>query len=653
MKVFDYDNLILGEKVFGLEVKDNIIKALELTKRRGRFSVVGFGEQEFDPTAISEGVIVNKDLLADVIKSVRDQAKPRRIRSKYASVVLPDSKIYVRVVKFPAGMSKDEIRESIEWKAKDLIAMPLDKVYWDWHRLQANGDPSRNIEVEISAVDKECVDSYTQTLKMIGVTPLYYDISGNAAARFLFQNEYKEKKALLVRIDKYSTTLSLFLNGGVRYQTVIKDVVKGGYNSLIDYTAGKLGVNKEQAERIILNPENINNDQKKALKESFNVNYGGLYQEIDQIMDFYSQTLNHIHSSSKLNKKGKKELDSNAKVKPVKQSKTGDMRDKVDKDKEIPVKELQETSSNDTLGPQDDGITEQKNNKQKDDIKEKLDKKSLNGQSKDFGGIYLYGRGAQLFYIREYFKDRSIEIKAGPEMKTSVSPMLPFISRQSLPENLVLLGLALRNLGLFRDLRDINLVPKLIKKKYLKVSIYSSLYTYLRIIFWNVFIIGIALACSFMISLIYKSNVEKELASVENIAESKANKELRNQITYINSTAVQLSNLLDTQADWGSFFQQLSQKQGDSIVYSNILVSEDPEAWQTLSKESKVVEKSGYIYLVVSGIADTREDLLVFLQDLERSDIFEDVRMPISNYESSENIEFTIYCLVKTSELTE
>lgn len=566
MKVFDYDNLILAERIFGLEIVDNVVKVLELKRSGGKFSIVGFAEQKVDPAAFSNGIIINKDLVAGVIKTIRDGARPKRIRKKYVGVVLPDSKIFVRVVKFPTGMTKEEIREAIEWKAKDLIAMPLDKIYWDWHRLRTeNGE--EEIEVVISAVEKECVDSYTQTLQLLGITPLYYDISGNAAARFLFQSEYKKKKALLVRIDRNSTTLSLFLKGGVRYQTIIKDVVKGGYGALIDYASAKLGVDKKEAESLILFPKNLNDEQKHLLSVSFEVNFNGLLQEIRQILDYYSQTLNKINGN--------------------------------------------------------------KDNK-----------------DEDFAGIFLYGKGAQVFYIEEFFKKKSIEVKTRPPDKSALSPMLPFISRKGLPQHIVLLGSSLRNLGQFKELRDINLVSKSIKKKYLQVSIYSSLYTYLRMIFWNVFIIGVILTFAFIISMIYKYNVRQELTSVENITESRANKQLREDILYLNQTAGQTNFLFSTQLNWGKFFNEASDRRGNGIIYNNFLVSEDPEAWKAISGETKVVKDNRFIYLVISGVAVKREDLQRYVLSMETSEIFENVKLPISNYETNENIEFTIYCLV-------
>ncbi len=572
MAIFDYDNLILSEKLFGLEISDNQVRVLELRKIRGKYSVIGYGEQSVDPSAISDGVIINKELVAGIIKNVRENSKPKRIKTKRVAVVLPDSKVFMRVVKFPINMTKEEIKEAIEWKAKDLIAMPLDKVYWDWHRLRTENG-LQQIEVVISAADKDCVDSYTQTLNMLGIFPLYYDVSGNAAARFLFQSEYKKKKALLIRIDRYSTTLSLFLKGGVRYQTIIKDVVKGGFNSLLDYTAARLGVGKDEAEDLIMSQGDLNKEQKELLKSALGVSFEGLLQEIRQILEYYSHSLNH-------------------------------------------------------------------NNHKEDKHKKE-----------DFAGIYLYGKGAQIYYLKEFFEKKSIKVKNEPDNKLSLSPMLPFVSKKGLGEHMVLLGLSLRNLGEFKELRDINLVPISIKDKYLQTSIYSSLYKYLRMIFWDIFIIVVTLTFAFIITMIFKYNVNQELSAVKNIAESRANKQLRQDISNLNQAAAQTNMLFNTQVDWDSFFNEVSEKRGNGINYNNLIVSEDADTWKALSNGAKVTSSNKYFYLVVSGIASTREDLQRYTLEMESSEYFEEVKMPISNYELNENIEFTVYCLVNIDKL--
>lgn len=570
MQVFDYDNLILGEKIFGMEIVDNVVKVLELKKSGGKFTVVGLGQSEVDPAAFSSGSITEPQVVAAAIKQARDQARPHKVRSRYASVYLPDSKVFVRVVKFPGKMSKEEIREAVEWKAKDLIALPIEKVYWDWHRLNTTNDTGE-VEVVISSVEKECADSYTQTLKLLNIIPLYYDISGNAAARFLFQDEYKDKRALLVRIDKNSTTLSLFLDGGVRYQTIVTEPSRSGYNEFVKLGVEKLAVDEREADRLVLYPKNLNNDQQDLLREPLEAKFEGHVREIKQILDYYNKTLS--------------------------------------------------TSS----------------------------KKEKNGS--DLDGIFLFGRGAKTFHLEEYFYKNDLPIKTKINSSSSLSPIVQFVSRQSLIENLSILGLSLRNLGLFRELRDINLVPNIIKRKYLQRSVYSSLYANLRIIFWCTLLIAITVGVSWIFSIVYKSNVQKQLKSVKNVAESSANIKLQTEISDLNNTASQISLLLDNQKDWDIFFREITSRKGSGITYSNILVTEDENIWKAISGEKKVTIKDGYVFLVVTGIAKTREDLQVYTSYMEESELFENVKIPISNLEESQNVDFTVYCLLNTNKL--
>ena len=227
MSVIDYESLILTEEIFGLEIIDGTVRILKLNEKRGKFVVSGFAEENLDNGAIEKGVVINPSSVANSIRQALQQAKPNKIKDRYVNVVLPDDKVFIRVVKFPKEMTKEEIKESIEWKAKDLIAMPIEKVYWDWHRFKTSEESDKQ-EVVLSAVDRETVDSLTETLDIVGLVPLYYDISGNAAVRYLFRKAHQKRKALLVRIDRNSSTLSIFFGGGVRYQTQINE----GYRKL-------------------------------------------------------------------------------------------------------------------------------------------------------------------------------------------------------------------------------------------------------------------------------------------------------------------------------------------------------------------------------------------------------------------------------------
>ena len=46
-----------------------------------------------------------------------------------------------------------------------------------------------------------------------------------------------------------------------------------------------------------------------------------------------------------------------------------------------------------------------------------------------------------------------------------------------------------------------------------------------------------------------------------------------------------------------------------------------------------------------------RQTLMDYEQRLKESEMFSDIRMPISNFEKKKNIDFTMYCLVDQDQL--
>ncbi len=569
MSVFDFENLILSEKIFGLELVDNKAKVLELKHTRGKYKVVGFGEEMFNPSAFSSGIIVSPNEIAEAIKLARLKAKPRKVRRQYASVVLPDSKIFIRTIKFPLGMKKEDIKEAIEWKAKDLIAMPLEKVYWDWHRLKKRKGKGE-VEVVISAVEKKCADSFSKTLGILNITPLYYDISGNAAARFTFQDDYKTKRALLIRIDRYSSTISLFLDGGVRYQTVLEGAEKGGgFSHLIDFTALRLGLQESKAEEVLFTPKSRKLEQEGVLKENFEKSFDTLAGEATQILDYYKQ---------KLYSGGKKESD----------------------------------------------ISE----------------------------IYFYGKGANTIFLNDFFAKKFAKMKILTAKKSSFLSKLPFVNKANLSESVIILGLSLRNFGNFKQLRDINLVPDKIKKKYISASVYKNLNTYLRMVFWSVFLLGIVMFVTYLFSSFYKRNVLQELKATKNISESPANQQIAKDIDFLNKSAIQINKLFESQKDWDRFFSELSGKRVKGVTLSSIYLSEDENVWSGLLNTDANFAKPGNYYVTISGNAKNRQDLQQYVDNLENGKLFEAMRMPISNYEKRTNIEFTLFGLINKNSLS-
>lgn len=71
----------------------------------------------------------------------------------------------------------------------------------------------------------------------------------------------------------------------------------------------------------------------------------------------------------------------------------------------------------------------------------------------------------------------------------------------------------------------------------------------------------------------------------------------------------------------------------------------------TISYKPSTVALTGLIYqkddkgnikIIINGVADRRDDLLMFSQDLKKDALFDDVELPVSNLAKDRNIKFTL-----------
>ena len=99
-------------------------------------------------------------------------------------------------------------------------------------------------------------------------------------------------------------------------------------------------------------------------------------------------------------------------------------------------------------------------------------------------------------------------------------------------------------------------------------------------------------------------------------------KDFDDKFNEINSQAARIASVKKDQLHWSSIFLCL-----DGLVFSNIKV--------------KSLATSDYS-ATLSGIADTRDDLILFKEKMEREKCFSDIDLPLSNLVDKDNVEFKI-----------
>lgn len=140
------------------------------------------------PLDVSQsGVIKNEKMLGEMIIRLKDTARPKKIRSNFCWINLPDELVFSKFLRLPQ-VKKEEIEQTIYFKIKNFLPHLPENMYLDW-QMTANG--KQEIEVSVVGVRKEIIDSYFNVFKKINVFPLGFEPESYSLARLagLIQTE--------------------------------------------------------------------------------------------------------------------------------------------------------------------------------------------------------------------------------------------------------------------------------------------------------------------------------------------------------------------------------------------------------------------------------------------------------------------------------
>ena len=170
-----------AESLAGLDLGSSAVKVVELRRVRAGFELVRAGLEPLEPEAVDGGSILDPDSVAEAIRRVFTR---NRIRTKKVATSVSGRSVIVKKLTLPAA-SLQELDESIQWEARQVIPFDLSDVQLDYQVLEsasAGGDA----EVLLVAARKERVSSHLGVIARAGRSPLILDVDG-----FALQNAYE------------------------------------------------------------------------------------------------------------------------------------------------------------------------------------------------------------------------------------------------------------------------------------------------------------------------------------------------------------------------------------------------------------------------------------------------------------------------------
>ena len=231
------------EPLAGLDLGSGAVKAVEMRRVRAGFKLVRAGLQPLEPGAVADGGIADPDSVAAEIRRVFSRS---RIRSRKVATSISGHSVIVKRLTLPV-MGPEELEESIQWEARQVIPFDLSDVHLD-HQVLAGVPGSQDTQVLLVAARKERVASRIEAIARAGLSPVIVDVDG-----FALQNAYEANygpgppvTAALLHIGASLTNVVVTRDG---IPLFTRDLSAGGY-PLTELLQKQLGIEFEEAERI-------------------------------------------------------------------------------------------------------------------------------------------------------------------------------------------------------------------------------------------------------------------------------------------------------------------------------------------------------------------------------------------------------------------
>lgn len=263
------------DKAFGLDISDRSVEIIELEKIF-KFSVVTYGRTELPEGVIEEGRIIDQNILAEKLKKLLKEVKPKKVSTNKVIISLPESQVFINSFEVDAKFKGTLLLENIINKVSLTLPINLDKTYWDFIE-KPSADKTKKLIMFIG-VPKDIANDYVKFCNSIGLEVVSLCTESLSLARTILRSS--NRQSLIMDIGSRSTNFNFFdsndkINMAATLPVGGDDMTMAVKNSLkLDIPEAenmkiKLGFkdNKDNAVRPVILPvlEDILNEANKAI----------------------------------------------------------------------------------------------------------------------------------------------------------------------------------------------------------------------------------------------------------------------------------------------------------------------------------------------------------------------------------------------------
>lgn len=224
--------------VFGIDIGFSSLKAVQIDHSGKKPTVAGYGVTQFDPTAITEGVITSPEVIAKVAYDLFSNNVIGEITTRRVALALPAARTYTRTMTLPKMSGKDRVN-AVRLEAEQYIPLPIDELYLDHSVIR---ETEKDTELLAVAAPKKIVDSYIMLMNLLGLETVALETTISAGSRLFVQAEQSDVPTVLLDLGSLSTDITIYDKS-----LIVTGTLPGGGDSFSNIIAELLKVTKQEA----------------------------------------------------------------------------------------------------------------------------------------------------------------------------------------------------------------------------------------------------------------------------------------------------------------------------------------------------------------------------------------------------------------------
>jgi len=227
---------------FGLDIGTTAIRLVELS---GSGPVKTLSKYAYTPIDSKVSMSDSKADQQKLAEQVRDLIAQSHITTRNVAVGIPSNRVFTTIVDFER-LSEAELAKSIRLQAESIIPTPLGESKLDWALIGDSPVDKTKVEVLISSVPNDFVESRLDMLESIGLNVIAFEPDNLALTRAMLPVDATLPQMVL-DIGSKSTDLVVSMNGAPRLTRSIPT----GSEAIIRSAMQNLSIDEKQAEQFV------------------------------------------------------------------------------------------------------------------------------------------------------------------------------------------------------------------------------------------------------------------------------------------------------------------------------------------------------------------------------------------------------------------